>query len=596
MKKNPRKIRREPGLGALDLIEEATHVVRAASPGTLACYYAGALPFVLAFVYFWQDMSEGALAREHDAEAALVMALAYLWMKCWHNIFARRIHAQISLTEAEPWTFARCRRVLASQAMLQPWGLILLTPPILVVWIESGSANGVSQLYSISTLFIMLFWCFVSVMIFAVPVAFFQNLTALDEGDDTPAWELVKRAGRLAGLWQKQNLIALLVLALFALFVFINWLSFFYLLPQLMHTLLGIDSAFTRLGIMGLLNSTFLAANVGLTFLCMDPLLKTMYVLRCFYGESRHSGEDLKARLKRAILDAKSVMAVLCVILLLLAGMNRLSAADAPAPAAPPPASSAPASPAPTSVAPDDLDQSINNVMQQGKYAVRIPGQDSPDDAAEGFLSRFIDHVQQMLAEWRKAILDWLGKIIRDLFPSQNPLDGGVGGSSIFAGISLTWVLIFTLGAFVVCALAVFIYRYIRSIRRKSPLMLAQPLAATPDLADENVGAEARPEDGWTKLARELLERGEYRLALRAFYLAALAHLASRNLISLAKFKSNRDYERELRRRGHAFPQVPPTFAEMVATFERVWYGWHQANPDLVNGFNAQADKLRRAE
>jgi len=86
-----------------------------------------------------------------------------------------------------------------------------------------------------------------------------------------------------------------------------------------------------------------------------------------------------------------------------------------------------------------------------------------------------------------------------------------------------------------------------------------------------NLGAEQLPEDGWTKLARELLERGELRLALRAFYLASLARLAERNLISLAKFKSNRDYEQELRRRGHSFPDMLALFSENVGVFDRIW-------------------------
>ena len=53
------------------------------------------------------------------------------------------------------------------------------------------------------------------------------------------------------------------------------------------------------------------------------------------------------------------------------------------------------------------------------------------------------------------------------------------------------------------------------------------------------------------------------------FIFASLAHLAERNLISLAKFKSNRDYERELRRRGHSFPNVLTFFGENVLVFDR---------------------------
>ena len=75
---------------------------------------------------------------------------------------------------------------------------------------------------------------------------------------------------------------------------------------------------------------------------------------------------------------------------------------------------------------------------------------------------------------------------------------------------------------------------------------------AVPDLNEESVTADQLPEDGWLQLARELMERGELRLALRASYLAGLAHLGHRELIHLARHKSNRDYDRELHRRARA--------------------------------------------
>jgi len=101
------------------------------------------------------------------------------------------------------------------------------------------------------------------------------------------------------------------------------------------------------------------------------------------------------------------------------------------------------------------------------------------------------------------------------------------------------------------------------------------------------------PEDGWTKLARELLARGEFRLAMRAFYLASLAHLAERNLIGLARFKSNRDYVRELQRRAHAFPGLLSMFDENVSAFDRVWYGTHGATMDLVSQFASNVERIK---
>jgi len=47
---------------AIELIEEGTRLVRASGLAALALYYVGALPFVLAFLFFWADMSRDAFA------------------------------------------------------------------------------------------------------------------------------------------------------------------------------------------------------------------------------------------------------------------------------------------------------------------------------------------------------------------------------------------------------------------------------------------------------------------------------------------------------------------------------------------------------
>jgi hypothetical protein len=584
-----RIIRQTTGATSTDLIEEATHILRAAPAAALACYYVGTLPFVLALVYFWADMSLSPFARNHDAEAALGLTLLYGWMKFWQNVFARQIVAQIAGEPPAPWSLARAYRVLLTQMAGQPLGLLLAAPPLLLAWEGNEKFMSATSFHPQLEFLIMLIGFMLGALFFAAPMAFFQNLTVLDDGGAQTIGALVKRAGRIAGLSLRQNTIVLMLLALFAFFVFLNWMTFGYELPQLANQLLGIESSFTRAGPVIMGNSTFLAAIAGLTYLCLDPLLKTMAALRCFYGESRHSGNDLKVRLKRAFLEAKAVV-VTVTLLLVLVGSGGLRAADAPPPASTP----APASP--VGIPPVDLDRSINHVIHQDKYAWRMPPDAKADDGQDqGVISRFIARVRQMLQDWFDHIQSWLKRWWNKLFPSHDA-DSSDSGSSLLSGMTIPQALLFVLIAVVVCALAIFLYRFFSDRRKNAALVTSSALPGAPDIADENLGAEQLPEDGWTKLARELLARGEYRLALRAFYLSTLANLAARNLISLAKFKSNRDYERELRRRGHALPHLPPAFAEMVGTFERVWYGLHEVNAELVAGFSTQADQLRRGE
>jgi hypothetical protein len=123
----------------------------------------------------------------------------------------------------------------------------------------------------------------------------------------------------------------------------------------------------------------------------------------------------------------------------------------------------------------------------------------------------------------------------------------------------------------------------------------AEPVLQAPDLEDENIAADQLPEDSWLQLARELMSKGELRLALRALYLASLAHLAGRQFLTIAKFKSNFDYLRELQRRGHVLPDLIRLFGENVTVFDRVWYGLHEVDSSLLDHFSNNVDQIRRA-
>jgi hypothetical protein len=349
--------------------------------------------------------------------------------------------------------------------------------------------------------------------------------------------------------------------------------------------LFGIESVFTR-SMFSLLNTTFFAGMLGLAFLCVDPLLKSVYVLRCFYGESLESGEDLRAQLKSA-----AVAQTLSVIAMLWLGLfcaSSVRAADTPAPAVPP-------APAPVSapVSPAELDRAINRTIHETKYTWRMPRENVVEtDQPQGALAQFFEKAGALLRKWARAASDWLDKWWRKLV--RHPQTHSSSGSSGYGWIESLQILLYGLVALVLAALAVFLYRIWRG-RQPLAFVASEPIQPVPDINDENVGADQLPGDRWTKLARELLARGELRLALRAFYFASLAHLASRHLISLARFKSNRDYERELHRRGHSFPGLLVVFGDNLGAFERVWYGLHEVNHELVDQFAANVERIKAA-
>ena len=540
--------RRRQGKGAFDLIEEATHLLRTAPAATLAAYYLGAVPFVLGLLFFWADMSRSPFAHRHLADAALGLALLFLWMKFWQAIFTLRLRSQITAEAVPELNFRRCLRIFLLQSILQPSGLFLLPLALLPV------------------------------IPFAWAYAFFQNATALADGSGRRVGELVKKSRQQAALWPAQNVLTLLILLAFALYVFLNWTTAGLALPQLLQMLLGLGSVFTQ-SPWALLNSTFFAGMAGLTYLCVDPVLKAIYTLRCFYGESLSSGEDLKAELKTFSVPLPPAAAAIFFALAILFSS---------------PASAAETnnfSPAAQKISTPALDQAIAKTISESKYAWRMPREKiMDDDSRAGIVVRFFESVGQTVRHWARTAWDWVKKIWHKLFPSRQ--GHHPGDASGYGWIMSVEILLYALVAAAISALAIFLYRVWRG-RQKTSATVAEAILPVPDLADENVRADQLPEDGWTRLARELLERGEFRLAMRAFYLASLSHLAARNLISLARFKSNRDYERELRRRAHAFPALLSVFGGNIFDFERVWYGNHEADRERVNQFAANVERIK---
>jgi hypothetical protein len=130
--------------------------------------------------------------------------------------------------------------------------------------------------------------------------------------------------------------------------------------------------------------------------------------------------------------------------------------------------------------------------------------------------------------------------------------------------------------------------------RQQDEVITAQEAAvAIPDLKDENTTADQFPEEGWLSLAREYMQRGELRLALRALYLSSLALLSRRGILTITKYKSNREYNRELQRKAQANHDLLNAFQENLFLFERSWYGEHEVSNEVLSKFNLNQEKIR---
>jgi len=555
---NPRN--RQQAKDSLELIEEAIHSLRLAPLSSLTLYYIGTLPFVLAALYFWGDMSRSPFAGQRLIGWTLTLAALFLWMKTCQALFSRQMRCRVS-GENPAFSAARCWRIFLNQAALQPSGLFFL--PLALV------------------LFFPLPWAF----------AFYQNLGVLDDGEKLEMRDLIKKAGTQALLWPLENHFTFGIMSAFGLFMCLNLMTACFVVPGLVKMLLGIETVFTRSGL-SLLNTTFLAATMGLVYLCLDPILKTIYALRCFYGESQRSGADLKAEL-RQVSTARSI-AVLLALLILVSGPGgtKLFAQQQPeSETTRPNAAVAPAQPEAVSSAPaPELDRTIQQVIRQPKYAWREPRGRIVEEGKPGFLTRIFQWIKPYLIDCLKKLAGWLDRFLRWLFGRPRAPSGDDAAHRLSV---LLHTLLYLLIAAALGGLIWLVYRIWRNQRQQSATISSEPLQPMPDLSDEDLGADQLPEESWISLARKLLANGELRLALRAFYLASLAQLAGKNLIQLARFKSNRDYERELQRRAHALPGLLAAFGENLLVFDRTWYGMYELNPDMVNQFAQNVERMR---
>jgi hypothetical protein len=158
----------------------------------------------------------------------------------------------------------------------------------------------------------------------------------------------------------------------------------------------------------------------------------------------------------------------------------------------------------------------------------------------------------------------------------------------------LSKLLLVLLSVAILVVLGIFLRNYLMGRGKKAPEKAKEGASAAPDLSAEDVAATDLPAEGWLELARQMLSKGDRRLALRALYLASLAMLGDKGLIRIVRSKSNREYHRELLRRAHALPEVPEAFGRNVQHFEDTWYGLHDVTEEIVNDFAANHERMRR--
>jgi hypothetical protein len=155
---------------------------------------------------------------------------------------------------------------------------------------------------------------------------------------------------------------------------------------------------------------------------------------------------------------------------------------------------------------------------------------------------------------------------LQNLFPK--PKQGGSRSAEFISSV-LQIVVIAVALLLIVYVLWLLLIRFKRPVRTRIRKKKQEPRIV--------LGEKLDPEETSSDLLSEaeaLARSGDLRGAIRKGYIALLVELGDRKLISLAQYKTNRDYLRSV----SSHPQLHSRMTGLTDSFERHWYGFAQVN------------------
>ena len=212
------------------------------------------------------------------------------------------------------------------------------------------------------------------------------------------------------------------------------------------------------------------------------------------------------------------------------------------------------------------------------------PEESGPVATAVKWIWRMLGKGLKTLWRWVEKIFEWL----EDLLPKGDP-DKDASDKDWQISVRGLLIVLLVLAA----GVSLYLFWRIWQRRRITPTpMESEAFSVVPDLTDDGLKADELPAERWLAMAKELWAQGSVRLAMRALYLATLAHLGEHDLINIEVYKSNLDYERELQRRVHGNPELLTAFSTVVTLLEKVWFGMHKISQQEVDTFTTNQKRI----
>jgi hypothetical protein len=248
--------------GPIDLLEEAIHLLRRTSAITYAYYIVGVTPFAILLFELLANASYHRYVSEHLGDSVMKLAVSYFWMKGFQALACQRLLASYSGEPPRRFGPLELLQLWFAQCAVQPWG-ILIKPMAALVLVPSPFVDAFFQTASVA-------------------------LTG-KRGDFTRCLQLSRIAIGPGLLLQG-------IIGAFRIVVFACVYSTVAALPFLCKMLFGMETLLTH-GFAWLLSIPFLLGTGFVSYVIIDLLLKSFYVIRLRRIECETSGKDLIHRL-----------------------------------------------------------------------------------------------------------------------------------------------------------------------------------------------------------------------------------------------------------------------------------------------------------
>jgi hypothetical protein len=476
---------------------------------------------------------------------ALLMTALFCWKNFFQSLLSGRIMNIVARREPRKLTLKNAAMIFFKQTVVQLSGLLL------VVFAAAFPFSS---------------WILFPVLLVLPALLYTAGVINAIEPERAFRSFLKKTSLHISYDFMKM-LAAMLIIIVGILILTVNVAAIIFFIPFVLKSFWGVDTEFTIAGAMSaslFFNTTLWSIIFCLVWLIIDPFCRIVYVLRVFYFESIGKGWDIQAALNR--ISATAAKAV--VIFILLTTPLMLSAETGKA---------SPAS-RENRISAVQLEKQIDKTLDNLEFQWRSPHKVSRE---ESWIKYYIMKALEYCMKTLESIIEY----IVDFFRSKSKSSSSSSGSGIGAlFLGLLNILKFLIPALLIAIIAVIAWRKFRNRGKTGNTKLVSS-ERRPDLTRKDITANELEEQEWLKLSSELLEKGEFKLSLRALYLACISALAQRKLLLVRRYKTDYEYLNELRRRAHAMPQLIPVFENNVSIFQRVWYGDYPADRTMIEQY-----------